>query len=297
MNNFIDYYYGIKEDNIIYNETYYSFTYKGYLYKLYKILDNININQVVNINKKLIRHTLMGEICLNRFGKAISIYNDNSYVLVKVYSISNKYISLEDINYLANMLYVSNGGLNWGQLWAKKIDYLERMISEFGKKYPLLVDSFNYFAPLTENAISYFNDINIPNNYLAFISHKVININDKDGCLYNPLNIIFDYKVRDIAEYIKNAFFENRDISNELLKYLSRNELSQTDIKLLIARMLYPSFYFNLYDDILINNKDEKIIVDIINRLDDYEVYLARYINYFSSKYDTPTITWLKNKL
>ena len=46
----------------------------------------------------------------------------------------------------------------------------------------------------------------IDKNYKYVISHKVIKENDSVEVLYNPMNIIFDYKVRDIAEYIKSYF-------------------------------------------------------------------------------------------
>ena len=180
-------------------------------------------------------------------------------------------------------------------LWSNKIDYIEEMIAENGKKYPIIVDSFNYFVGLAENAISYYNSIPINNNYTYYISHKRIRINDTTESLYNPLNIIFDYKVRDVAEYIKNAFFlNNTNIFNELDAYLKFNKLSLTDIKLLIARVLYPSFYFELYEDILVNNKDEKIIVPIINMLPKYEKYLNMVITYFKKHYNIDEIVWLK---
>ena len=78
---------------------------------------------------------------------------------------------------------------------------------ENGKKYPLLVDSFNYFVGMAENAISYYNTILIDKNYRYVVGHKVIKWTDTVESLYNPLNITFDYKVRDIAEFIKYNFF------------------------------------------------------------------------------------------
>ena len=167
---------------------------------------------------------------------------------------------------------------------------------ENGKKYPIIVNSFNYFVGMAENAISYYNDIKIEDNYKYVISHKNIRFNDTIEVLYNPLNIIFDYRARDIAEYIKNAFFiNNSNIYNELNEYMNVNGLSITDVKLVVARLMYPSFYFEMYEDILIDNDDEKIIVPIVDRLTEYEKYLASIINYFKNYYDIPTIPWLNN--
>ena len=190
-------------------------------------------------------------------------------------------------------LYTDNNITNWGLLWSRKIDYLEKLVSENEKKYPFIVNSFNYFVGMAENAISYYNSIIIPNNYRTFISHRSIPLNNSIQDVYNPLNIIFDYIARDIGEYIKNSFFiNNKNIFNELNSII--NNLSIIDIKLIISRIMYPSFYFNLYEDILVYNNNEKILLNIINKLDSYEKYLSNIISYFSNYYNIDSILWLK---
>ena len=296
MNNFIAYFYNMNIKDVIRHDKYYSFIYNNYLYHLYMIDSNINVNYMINMNKRLIHHTLVSEIIINKDGSYISNFNNQGFILLKIFVSTDKKISLEEISYLANSLYVDNLNINWGILWSKKIDYLEDLISENGKKYPIIVDSFNYFVGLAENAISYYNDIVIPKNYKYVVSHKKIRIDDTALVLYNPLNIIFDYQVRDIAEYIKNAFFlNNNNILHELDNYLSINQLSLTDIKLLIARILYPSFYFEMYEDILIDGKNEKIITAILDKLPSYEKYLANIISYFRRYYDIAEVPWLEN--
>lgn len=293
MSNFIEYFYNIKVDVIKNNDNYYSFIYDGYVYKLY-LYDGDNISLMIDINKRLSGYTLISKIIFNRDNEPISMYNNVKYILIKLFAHNNK-ITLDAINYLSNALYTTRLNINWGMLWSNKIDYIEEIIAENGKKYPIIVNSFNYFIGLAENAISYYNNIQIDENYNYYLGHKCIRINDTDEVLYNPLNIIFDYKVRDIAEYIKNAFFlDNKNIFNELNNYFRHNELSITDVKLLIARILYPSFYFELYEDILINNVDEKIIVPIINALPKYEKYLSFVIAYFKNLYAIDEVLWLK---
>lgn len=297
MVNFLEYFYNIKVNTIKNTGKYYVFVYNNYLYKLYIYETNKNVNQLVNMNKLLLHKTLISEIIINKNHNAISIYNGIPYILIKVYASSNNKINLEDIAYLSNSLYTYNLNINWGKLWSNKIDYLEDLINENGKKYPLIVDSFNYFVGMTENAISYYNNIKIDNNYTYYLSHRQLKYTDNIQELYNPLNIMFDYKVRDIAEYIKNSFFNNNTtIFIELNNYLKYNMLSNTDILLLISRILYPSFYFELYEDILIDNKDEKIIIPIISRLPNYEKYLANIFKYLSNHYDIPKISWLEKK-
>lgn len=298
MNNFIEYFYNIKVDKVIYNDKYYSFIYDGYVYRLYTYEDNINsIKFLYDTNRMLIRNTLMSEIIVNRNNHIISEYNNVLYILIKIYANINKSISLEEIAFISKSLYKEKINVNWGMLWSKKIDYLEELINENGKKYPLIVDSFNYFVGMAENAISYFNTISIDNNYKYEVSHKIIRWGDTVEVLYNPMNITFDYKVRDVAEYIKNSFFNNNyNIFNEIVLYLRNNYLSLTEIKLLISRLLYPSFYFDMYEDILIDNKEEKIILDVVSKLDDYEEYLGNVISFLKVNYDIEEVEWLKKR-
>jgi len=298
MNNFIEYFYGIKVDKVIYNNKYYSFIYNGYVYRLYVYNDNRNnLKFLYDTNKRLVGNTLMSEIIVNLENEILSSYNGVSYVLLKIYVNINKSISLEEISFISKSLYKENINVNWGVLWSNKIDYLEDLINENGKKYPLIVDSFNYFVGMAENAISYFNSIVIDSNYKYVVSHKIVRWNDTVEVLYNPLNITFDYRVRDVAEYIKNSFFnKNYNIFNELVIYLRKNYLSLMEVRLLISRLLYPSFYFDMYEDILIDNKEEKIILDVVSKLDEYEDYLNKVISFFKMNYDVYEIEWIKKR-
>lgn len=292
MNGFIEYFYNIKINKLDFNNRYYSFIYKSDLYRLYVVSENINIDYIITLNKRLLGNTLISEIIINNNHKYISTYNNTNYVLMKLFINPKKEICLNELISFDYNLYVYNNS-DWGMLWSKKIDYLEKLINENGKKYPLMVDSFNYFASMAENAISYFNNIPIPKNYTLFISHHNLDFNNSVELIYNPLNIFFDYIARDIGEYIKYSFFtNNKNIFNEL--NLLINDLSVIDVKLIVARILFPSFYFNLYEDILIYNKDEKILLKIIEKLDAYQKYLANVIDYFGKFYDIDYISWLK---
>lgn len=296
MNNFIEYFYGIKIDKVIYNDKYYSFIYNGFVYRLYIYNDEMRgVKFLYDTNRMLVGNTLMSEIIINRNNDILSSYNGFVYILIKIYANVNKVISLDEISFLSNSMYKENMNVNWGMLWSNKIDYLEDLINENGKKYPLIVDSFNYFVGMAENAISYFNTVDIDSEYKYAVNHKIIRWDDTVEVLYNPMNIIFDFRVRDVAEYIKNSFFNNNyNIFEELVNYLRKNYLSLMEVKLLISRLLYPSFYFEMYEDILIDNKEEKIILDVISRLDEYEEYLGKVISFFKVNYDIENIGWLK---
>lgn len=291
----------MKVTNTNFINNYYEFNHNNNYYRLYILNEEYNIynyNNIYTINKELINNTLMSEIILNKDKNIITTYHNINYILLKINCNINKNITLEEIDYLSKVKIVNNNKSNWGLLWSKKIDYLEELISENGKKYPQVVNSFNYFIGLSENAISYYNNIDIDNNMMYYISHKVLRPTDKVDSLYNPLNIIYDYRVRDVAEYIKNSFWtDNHNIYNELNNYLYKNNLSLNEVKLLISRVLFPSFYFDLYEDIFNYNKDEKILNNIISRIDEYEEYLNSIIIYFKRFYPIDEIEWLKKKI
>ena len=301
MNNFIKFFYNMKVTNTNLIDNYYEFNYNNNYYRLYITNEGYNIynyNNIYNNNKELINNTLMSQVILNKDKNIITTYNNINYILLKINCNINKNITLEEIDYLSKTKIVNNIKSNWGLLWSKKIDYLENLISENGKKYPQVVNSFNYFVGMSENAISYYNNIEIDNNMMYYISHKVLRPTDKVDSLYNPLNIIYDYRVRDVAEYIKNSFWtDNHNIYNEWNNYLYINNLSLNEVKLLISRVLFPSFYFDMYEEIFNYNKEEKILNNIINRIDEYEEYLDSIIIYFKKFYPIDEIEWLKKKI
>ena len=126
--------------------------------------------------------------------------------------------------------------------------------------------------------------------------------------LYNPFNLVIDYKVRDVAEYIKSVFFygenscvegvvnsENMivDKCNIILerifkKYIFDNEA----LKLLFARLLFPSYYFDLYENVIDNSLNENVISCIIKKSSAYEEFLKTIL----LKTPIPYVEWLASK-
>lgn len=300
MKNIINYFYNLNITELTNKDNIYSFYDNDELYHFYIYNNNIkNINLTKDIDDSLKKDTLIHEIIINKDNSIITYYNNIPYILCKINININKPITLGEINYLSSKVISTNSKItyhSWQDLWSIKMDYLEKVINENGKKYPIIVDSFNYFVGMAENAISYYNNLSnkeVDNNSLV-ISHRIININDTVYAIYDPVNIIIDHKARDIAEYIKYSFFsDNTNIFKELNVYFKYNYYTKDDVMMLLARVLYPSFYFNMYEDIMINNKEEKIITNITSKLDKYELYLARVFKYFNNFYNLPVPEWL----
>lgn len=304
MKNAIEYYYNLKPKEINNYHNYYYFYYNNYLYVLFLYNDEISkLNNIYNLATYLNNINIpTHQIIINNKNDIISIIDNKYYILYKILINNyNKQIDIKDINYLTNIIINNNFNTNWDILWSNKIDYLEYQINQSGKKYPLIVESFSYFVGLSENAISYFKNtiLDIPksNDATGVITHKKIDINNTLFNLYDPINIVIDYKIRDIAEYIKISFFkDNFNIFKQLNYYFSHNQLSIYLVRLLFARVLYPSFYFNLYDEILTNKKEETEILKITKRISDYENYLYQIYLHLFKLYQIPEVEWLKKR-
>ena len=67
-------------------------------------------------------------------------------------------------------------------------------------------------------------------------------------------------------------------------------------MNLLLARIMYPSFYCDLYDEIVNGITNESVILDITSRIDDYELYLRDILDYLKKYYNIRDIEWLKKR-
>lgn len=306
MKNTINYYYNLNPNKINRLFNYYYFYINNELYYLKIYEPTIKNNQIlINFNQELIKQNiLINEIILNNYGKIITIINQIPYILMKINININKEITLEEISYLSTTKISYPKELmrdNWTNLWTKKIDYLEYYQQQNYQKYPLISNSFNYFIGLSENAISY---LNITINTLkkeivdiGVLSHNKITIDDTIYTLYDPTNIIIDHKSRDLAEYIKISFFkDNYNIFEELDKYFKYHYYSFYGIQLIISRILWPSFYFEIIDAIIKEQENEASILKITSRLNEYEIYLKEIFNYFKKYYPIKEIPWIINK-
>ncbi len=314
MNNYIDYYYNLYPNTIekvgrnyrffLNNEKYYIIMYERNLEEM---------DTLVKLNKEMIeRGSLVHEIVLTKDGKAVFLCDNNSYALLRVYINENIPIKIEDIFYMLDYndtIKPNNiiGRMNWANLWSSKVDYFEYHIGHLIKKYPYIYKTIDYYLGLAENAISYVKDIKTPASLIS-ICHRRIGVTSTLFDLYNPFNLVIDYKVRDVAEYIKSVFFygenscvegvvnsENMIVNkcNIILerifkKYIFDNEA----LKLLFARLLFPSYYFDLYENVIDNSLNENVISCIIKKSSAYEEFLKIIL----LKTPIPYVEWLASK-
>lgn len=303
MKNTINYYYNISVEDFIKTDKDYYFYLNNEEYHL--IVFNRPYEDAIPIYKLNIEMKKIGclvhEIIMNKDKQIITIINDVPYILLKLCRYKNERVFLNDINYIQNMTFniefdKSLLRNDWVKLWSDKIDYYEYQISQLGKKYPILCDSLSYFIGLGENAISYIiNNTKENNGSSPIVSHKRIRINDGSFEFYNPLNLIIDSKVRDVAEYIKNCFVNDKLDFYEIKSYFNVSNFTQDEYMLLFSRLLFPTFYFDIYDEIINNNFNEERIIKIIEKTYEYEDTLFNIYKFivYEKKVQLEPIEWI----
>ena len=98
-----------------------------------------------------------------------------------------------------------------------------------------------------------------------------------------------------MSEYIKESFFNNRFNSNELKQYLNYNNLSKIEYTYLFSRLLFPTYYFDMYDEIINTNTSENVIIPILDKTDDYERFLVSIYKYivYEKKVQIEPVEWI----
>lgn len=306
MKEYINYYYNLETESINNNDNYYSFFANGILfYFIYFNRSNEELNDILEVTRELKnRGIFIHDIIINKFGYPLSKIGDLNYILLKINGNKDEKIDIFTIAETNNKLVLNNKTSklyrnNWGELWSRKIDYLENQISELGKNKIIILDSFSYYVGLAENAISYVNRTNElykNDNHKVTLAHRRIFYPNTVLNYYNPLSFIFDLEVRDVAEYLKYMFFFGDDSFEELCAYLKIVHLNPYTYHMLFGRLLYPSYYFDLYEEVMNNNKNENELLKIIDKVNDYEVFLNRAYNEISKYTLLDKIDWLIKK-
>ena len=142
------------------------------------------------------------------------------------------------------------------------------------------LETFPYYIGLSELAIRLCKENK--DDYTYSISHERINSKD----FYSPDNILIDYKVRDVAEYIKISFFEDKLDFDEIINYINTTVLKKGDYILLFARLLFPTYIY----DCIENNYDTK---KYISRINQYEQFLNKIYSLITTRTYIPKIYWL----
>lgn len=303
MKSLIKYYFNFDIANIrLINNDYY-FLYNGIEYVFLCVdIEKYDMNNIFRFNMQLLNYnSLFHQIILNKDNMITTIVGNNHYVLLKININGNKQIGINDIlNFMIpismeNKLLSNANQFDWINLWRSKIDYFEYYTNSIDTKNIFLNELINYYIGLGENAISYIEDtlVNFKVSNLV-VSHRRIDCNYTLLDLYNPLNVTIDHVTRDISEYFKSLFINKKYDLNDLDRYFSMFIFAEGEYRLLFGRMLFPSFFFDNYELYVKNKLEEKKMLDIVNRVGEYEKFLKKMYLLISEKYSIPEVRWLK---
>lgn len=297
MKNAINYFYNLTPSSIHQRGKIYYFRVEENPYVLVPC-DNVQESQAIyEFSTQLLKMGFpVHQIILNNSSQIVTKINQEDYVLMRIF-IPKSEIHFDDIMQL-NGIQIPNlpnqlRRDDWYILWTKKVDYLEYQISQIGKKYPLIIESFSYYIGLAENAITLIQMVDKENLYLT-LNHRRICHGDNSYRLFNPFNLIIDLRIRDACDYFKSCFFKNKNIDFLLQQYLSSSNLTKEEYQCFFARMLFPTYYFDVYEKIISLELEEKDLLPIIEKADEYEQLLRRVYAYIANFGVLPEIEWLK---
>lgn len=234
-------------------------------------------------------------------GSFVTMVGSDAYVLMEVQEETIEYGLLDILDFqnklVLNHRHSSLYRNEWANLWSQKVDYFEYQMHELGKNYPILLNSFSYYVGLAENAICYarnvrnsFPDIERP----VVLSHRRVIYPNVRLNFYNPLNLIFDLEVRDIGEYLKSMFFqEQEEALIDLKAYIDLRKPDAYSSSMLFARLLYPSYYFDLHERIMEADEKEEKLLPIIDQVEAYELFLKKAWNLLNSYSPIEPVAWI----
>lgn len=295
--------YNITLDYINDENNNYSFKYKNedYIFTFFNRGKN-ELDEIIKCNEELKKMNIKTLLFVpNKFNNIITTINETNYVLLHVPNNYKQEVDLTEIignnkKLVLKHDYTNLYRNNWANLWSEKLEYYEYQIRELGKDKDVILDTFGYYEAMAINAISLINN----NNYVfdeqkdkLTLSHRRIFFPNYKLNFYNPLNYIFDLEIRDIAEYIKTDFFYGTEAYLDLKTFLNSVRLSNYSYQMFYARLLYPSYYFDIYDKIMNKQKDQQEMLNIISKSQDYEMFLRKAYLEISKYAKIDKIPWL----
>ncbi len=296
MKNKIMFYYQIDNIELTKVRDIYYFRYQKKLYSFEKIFNLNQFNEIlkilkINLSKKYF------PIIPNIYHKDFCYIDDNWYALFLHDNFSFSF--MEDIINIPKLF--SNGHYikktSWDVLWSKKIDYYEYQFKHIYNMYPIINESFYYFIGMAENAISYIK-YNLDQNYfqsdaMLYLCHKRICSDN----IFHPKNFVIDYYSREIAEYIKYLFFSDRYRTVNFFEFFQLFSFSYNDYILLYSRLIFPSYYFDIYDEVINHRLQEYEVKKIILRVNEYNTFLSYIYEIICRFVKIPEIMWIKKEM
>ena len=293
MRNFIYDYYGYNIDKI----TNGAFTYENYYFLLAATSENEetmeNLNSLLSSLANIYNNDIV-YIVKNKYNKYISTSKDENNICLLTYRINDPI----DINTLVTMHYSFYNQFNYHislndiiALWDQRLEYIQNQclvnLNFDNEAHLLLYEYTMYAVGLAINALQYLADIQIDfqrKNYNSTLTHRRIKKMDKFE-IFNPFNLIIDHSSRDLAELYKNDIID----FNTLLQLCGKYSYSIDEYEYLLARLFYPTFIFDIVEDIATDNTSYDHTSDIyyaiakqnkqLDKVKEFYLKINKYMN------------------
>lgn len=291
MENIINYYYDFYPKTI--NKMYGGFYFENNNSK-YLLVELITDQKyILEIYELLMKNRINNYIIIyNKDNNVITNHNDKNYILFIINCKTNEILKFDE-----QIFIPVNSKINWSKMWSERIDYYEIQINELAQDKKIVLYSVYYYIGLAENAIYIAGIHEKEVGSECAIQHYRMHVPITKGEYFNPCNMLVDVLVRDVAEYIKSSFFLEKRDKSYYIDYIKTLFLTNLTANLLLARLLYPSYYFDLFDEIILNDHNENELLLIVDRQKDYEIFLKQIYKELSQSYNMININWLKKGL
>ena len=299
MKNFIDYYYNINVSEIKHiHDKYFIYTNnERYMLKVFGDTDFFMVYEY--LANQLDKYLYFFRIVKNRQNDYLTYIDDKPYILLKLSDINNNIISIYDIK--INQFFEYSNKISrlirfpWVKLWENKIDYFEEWCYLKQNQYKNMYSLFHYFIGVAENAVLYLKITEAEEKMEEIdrlvISHNRLSMDSSLYDYYDPTNIVLDHPSRDVSEYIKSTYVHGNFDIKLLEEYLNEHHFSKYGLRLLYARILFPSFFFDYIDEMILNSYDTDLLY-LEARIIEFEKFISQISVFFKEKYDIPVVTW-----
>lgn len=181
--------------------------------------------------------------------------------------------------------------------WIQKVEYMETKIIPSLKidnyYYQLIMICVIHYIGLANNAINYLEDTIIDYGSkinMTSLAHKRLKLNSIS--LLNPFNLIIDSPLRDYCFLYMNEIISYKDFINCLSLY----SFSIIDYSYLFSRMLFPSDFFDLVEELYEKRNDRtKDIEFYYNNINSHLKKIKKIHNYLVMNYGLRNIKWFEN--
>lgn len=280
MKEFIEYNYDLKCDDlsIICDLLYFKCLDKYYIISPF----NRDVVEFEKILQFLISNNLeFFRIVMNRNGSFFSEFNGEKYVLME----SNCENKIIDAPLMIGGLVNKNN--NWNEIWENRVNQLTKQKNELSLNKDVFY-ILNYYIGLIEICIYNYNLINTKygvRNSLT-IQHNRVSFPIYSFSYFNPVNYLFDFDFRDLAEYVKMKFF-NSDLSiNDAIDIINSFKFDNFSINMFFVRLIYPTYFLEVYD---VQSRDS-IYLDafsnLVKKSSQYENFILNLVNLLFDKYE-----------